>query len=79
MGPWASSTVEMALSFYRNGEEVKEYRISDLIRDKSKLQHSVSHFSWRSELQFYDEKGLLFLKTKDDQTYLFSVETGQIQ
>lgn len=79
MGPWASSTVQMALSFYRNGQEIKEYRISDLIRDESKLQHSVSHFSWRSELQFYDEKGLLFLKTKDDQTYRFSVETGQIQ
>ncbi len=79
MGPWASSTAQMALSFYRNGQEMKEYRISDLIRDESKLQHSVSHFFWRSELQFYDEKGLLFLKTRDDQTYRFSVETGQIQ
>ncbi len=79
MGPWASSTVQTALSFYRNGEEIKEYRISDLIRDESKLQRSVSHFRWRSDLQFYDEKGLLFLKTKDDQTYWFSVETGQIQ
>jgi len=68
----------MALSFYRNGQESKVYCISDLIRDESTLQHTMSHFLWRSGLQFYDEKGLLFLKTKDDQGYWFSVETGHI-
>ena len=62
-----------------NGKEIKSYRIADLVRDEKKLDYTVSHFFWRSELRYDDEKGLLFLKTKDGQTYRFSVKTGEIQ
>jgi len=78
MGPWASSTGQLALSFHRDGKEIKSYMIKDLVRDEKKLDYAVSHFFWKSELRYDDEKGLLFLKTKDDQTYLFSVKTGEI-
>lgn len=79
MGPWASSTTQLALSFHRDGKEIKRYQIKDLIRNERKRDYTVSHFFWRSELRYDDQKGLLFLKTKDDQTYLFSVQTGEIQ
>lgn len=78
MGPWASSTHQLALSFHKNGKEIKKYRIKDLIHDESKLRHTVSHFFWRSELKFDDKHAVLFLKTTDNQTYRFSVKTGGI-
>jgi hypothetical protein len=79
MGPWAASTGAPAVSFYRNGKEVKTYRIKDLVRDESRLIRSVSFLHWRGEVKYDDKKGVLFLKTIDGQAYRFSVETGQIQ
>jgi hypothetical protein len=79
MGPWASDVEEPAVSFYRDGNELKTYRIKDLVRDESKLEYTVSHFSWRSSLRYDDKSGLLFLKTKDDRSYRFSVKTGEIE
>lgn len=79
MGPWASSTEQLALSFYRDGKEIRSYRIRDLVRDETKLSRTVSHFFWRSELRYDDKRGLVFLKTRDNQTYWFSVKTGEIE
>ena len=79
MGPWASDIEDLAVSFYRDGQELKAHRIRDLVRDESKLEHTVSHFFWRSSLRYDDKKGLLFLKTKDSRSYRFSVKTGDIE
>jgi len=78
MGPWASSTEQLALSFHKNGREIKHYRIKDLVRDEAQLPHTVSHFFWRSELTYDDQHAILFLKTRDNQAYRFSVKTGEI-
>ena len=78
MGPWASSINQLALSFYRKGKEIKKYRIKDLVHDESKLSRTVSHFFWRSELKYDDKNAVLFLKTRDNQAYRFSVKTGEI-
>jgi len=78
MGPWASSTDQLALSFHENGKEIKQYLIRDLVRDEKKLRYTVSHFFWNSELRFNDKEGTIFLKTTDGRTYLFSVKTGEI-
>lgn len=78
MGPWASSTDDLSLAFYKNGEEIKKYNVRNLVRDNSKLEHTVSHFFWRSELKYDDEKLLVYLKTKDNQAYTFSIKTGEI-
>jgi hypothetical protein len=78
MGPWAGSTDQLALSFHRNGKEIKNYRIKDLVHDNSKLKHTVSHFFWKSELKYDDKEAVLFLKTIDNQAYRFSAKTGEI-
>jgi len=78
MGPWAGSTQQLALSFHKNGKEIKNYRIKDLVHDESKLKRTASHFFWRSELKYDDKRTVLFLKTKDDQAYRFSAKTGEI-
>ncbi len=78
MGPWASSTDELALSFHKNGKEIKNYRINDLVHDESKLSRTASHFFWRSELKYDDKHTVLFLKTIDNQAYRFSARTGEL-
>lgn len=78
MGPWASSTDQLALAFYENGKEIKQYLIKDLVRDEKKLRYTVSHFFWRSDQQFNDKEGTMSVKTTDGQEYLFSVTTGEI-
>ena len=77
---WRSSSIfdQKALAFYKNGKEIKVYRINDLVRDESKLDETVSHILWLTEFDSDDDKLLLFLKTKDNQSYTFSVETGDI-
>lgn len=78
MGPWASSVDQLALAFYKNGREMKIYLIRDLVKDQSKLKHTVSHFFWQKESKYNDKEGTILIKTHDDQTYLFSVKTGEI-
>ena len=78
MGPWASSTDQLAISFHKNGKIIKDYQIKDLIKDESKMMHTVSHFFWRSELKYDDKHTVLFLKTADNQAYKFSAITGEI-
>ncbi|OPY01258.1 MAG: hypothetical protein A4E60_01800 [Syntrophorhabdus sp. PtaB.Bin047] len=79
MGPWASSVDQLALAFYEDGKELKSYRIRDLVKNQLKLKHTVSHFFWQKELKFNDKENTILIKTHDDQTYLFSVKTGEIQ
>ncbi len=78
MGPWASSTDQLAISFHENGKIINEYQIKDLIKDESKIMHTVSHFFWMSELKYDDKHTVLFLKTEDNQAYTFSAITGEI-
>jgi hypothetical protein len=78
MGPWASSTDQLALSFHKKGKDIKSYRIKDLVRDDSKLGYSASHFLWWSELKYDDTRTVLFLRTRDNRAYRFSAETGEI-
>ncbi len=78
IGPWASSTEQLALSFYSKGMEIKRYLIQDLVKDQSKLRNTVSHFFWIAK-NHYDEGTQLFhLKTVDGRKYKFSILTGEI-
>jgi hypothetical protein len=77
-GPWAETTDQLAVSFYDHGEELNHYHIRELIVDESKLQRSVSHFSWIADRHYDDEQGILELRTVDGQKYRFSVKTGRI-
>lgn len=50
----------------------------DLVIDESRLAHTPGHFFRHSSLRYDDKRGLLFLKTKDDRSYRFSIKTGEI-
>lgn len=78
IGPWASSTAQLALSFYSKGVEIKRYLIQDLVKDQSMLRNTVSHFFWIAENHYDDEAQLFHLKTVDGRKYKFSILTGEI-
>ncbi len=78
IGPWASSTEQLALSFYSRGVEIKKYLIQDLVKDQSRLRNTVSHFFWAAKHHYDDKTQLFHLKTVDGQNYVFSVLTGEI-
>jgi hypothetical protein len=78
LGPWASSTEQLALSFYSRGVEIKRYLIQDLVKDQSMLQNTVSHFFWKTEDRYDDVAQFFYLKTVDGRRYKFSILTGEI-
>jgi hypothetical protein len=77
-GPWPSidGYDELALEFYENGGLLRSYRISDLVAAPQTLPRTVSHLAWRAESEFDAEKGELYLRTENDEEYLFDVTTG---
>lgn len=77
-GPWASSVAETAVSFYKNGKLLKQYKIQELIENESSLLHSVSHFIWEQDWTFDDANHTLTIRTVDDGTFRFDIHTGKI-
>jgi HEAT repeats len=78
MGPWPSSSDELAVAFYEDGKLFRQYRIDQLVADPLSLPHSVSHFEWKRDVSFDDAKGQLRITTHLDEKYVFDVSTGLI-
>ena len=78
LGPWASSTEQLAVAFYSRGMETKRYLIRDLVKDPPRLRNTVSHFFWVAKDRFDDQAQQFYLKTVDGNEYTFSVLTGEI-
>jgi len=78
-GSWTASTDHLAVSFYKNGKEIKSYRIKDLVHDESQLSRIIGYlYDWRGEIKYDSINAVLFLKTLDNQAYRFSIRTGEI-
>jgi hypothetical protein len=88
MGPWASDQenhTDLAVAFYDRGELLKEYRVKDLIKDATTLDHSVSHYQWMPEKQSKPtglvdpwSSKLFHLVMIDHTIYDFDFTTGKI-
>ena len=85
LGPWATllpndkmDLNQLAISFYNRGRLVKEYYISDLIKNISYLRRSVSHFEWRDNVEFDSNAATFTVLTKDKNEYVFDAKTGNI-
>jgi hypothetical protein len=78
MGPLATSVEGTAVSFYRKGQEIRRYRIADLVRDESRLKRSATFLHWRRDVSYDDRSAIVSLTTLDERTYRFSLQTGDI-
>jgi len=78
--------IEIALEFYEEGEVIKRYYISDLVKDESKLGYTTSMVLWTD---MYAEKvedvfnhnlqnNTLAVTTIENITYTFDITTGEI-
>jgi len=73
-----------AVEFFANGQLIKRYTVSDLVKDNSKLSFSVSMIMWESWLSmetgwlFDPEENTLTIGTVDGRIYTFDITTGDI-
>lgn len=97
MGPWSigqePSKEDLAVAFYHRGKLLRQYSTADLVKDKSKVLASVSHYKWlaRDIERYTDAKkdpeselriswdNVFHLKTCDEIVYEFDVTTGKIK
>lgn len=77
-GAWASETANEAISFFEKDKLIRSYRISELVRDKTKLKRTVSHFFWSEDQRLEDSTLRYTLLTVDNGLYVFDVTTGKI-
>lgn len=85
MGPWnelpGPKSDDVALSFFHRGKLVRKYNVLELVRDKSKIIESVSHYSWRDRKggASFDTSDTFSVKTCDGLTYDFDSKSGSIK
>ena len=77
-GPWAQRLSDEAISFFANGKLLRSYRVSDLIKDRSRLERTVSHFFWQEDVRLDDRALRYTVATVDRRCYVFDVTTGAI-
>jgi hypothetical protein len=77
-GPWASKLSDEGISFFARDRLLRTYLVSDLVKDKSKLKRSVSHFEWSADQRLDDSMLRYTLLTVDRRCYVFDVTTGEI-
>lgn len=77
-GPWASSIMDEALTFFAKGELLRSYRINQLVDNPWLMPRSVSHFSWKKMSSMDDQNKSYHLRTIHGESYRFDVTTGRI-
>lgn len=85
MGNWANghkpAVDDLAVAFYKNGEELKSYSTSDLVLYPEKVESSVSHYVWKAKDREYprmERDNKFKIKTIDGFIYTFDITTGEI-
>jgi len=98
MGPWSVGSEptkeDLAVAFYKDGKLLKQYSTADLVKDKSKVIPTASHYFWQAPSPVDDElseserlrlrlhldyTNSFELHTIDGWTYSFDVTTGEIK
>ncbi|MBU0514520.1 MAG: hypothetical protein KJ621_07075 [Proteobacteria bacterium] len=87
-GPWArlrAGLANLALAFWRDGRVFREYSVGDLLRDRSRIRRTVSHFFWRNnrpgpgfKAGLSADQRFYTLGLVDGTYYTFGTATGKI-
>lgn len=94
MGPWSVGSEpahdDLAVAFYQDGKLLKSYSTAELVKDHSKVQRSVSHYTWladsdsrAADATLHELKlgwdNVFTLSTIDGINYRFNATTGGIE
>ena len=90
--PWqkdrgfSSQQPEIVLQFYEKGNLIKQYTVSQLVKDESKLRYTTSMIFWldidaekeEDVFNYNPQNNTLIVTTIDKITYKFDIITGEI-
>jgi hypothetical protein len=78
-GPWPfhGNYDELALAFYKDGQELQQYTVKDLVAVPELLPRSVSHYGWEKQTSFDATTNVLHLETHTGETYDFDITSGE--
>lgn len=91
VGCWSSGDQDnvadgdsLALALYKEGRLLKQYRVSDLVKDVGKLESTTAGTCWwglsdRGKPNFRSWMGDYFLRTADGFEYAFDLSSGDIK
>ncbi len=85
-GRWASDKKnysDLAIAFYYKNNLLKRYEVKDLVKDFSRIDHTVSHYTWEAvksslKIGFFDNGRFYRIVTVDKNVYEFEIITGEI-
>ncbi len=79
-GPWPTKYDydALAVAFYEDGRETKDYRVKDLVAIPQRLPESVSHYTWRKDSSFDDSRDRLAIETLNGEQYVFDTTSGEL-
>ncbi len=77
-GPWAEGSSTEAFSLFRNGKEIRTYRVGDLVDTTLTLPHTVSHFVWAQSMRLDDSTRILYVTTLNKDRYAIDITTGNV-
>jgi len=71
---------DLAVAFYKNGKELKRYSIGELIKDRTKIKRTASHYFWQDGYvpEISPDQRLYPLCLLDGSIYIFEVATGRM-
>jgi len=83
-GTWAGfdnpPEIAVAIAFYSQGLPTTQYKVSDLLRDPTCIQHSISHYQWGGSITWvpgaWPEQ--IQVQTYDGQNIVFDMDSGKI-
>ncbi len=77
-GPEGKSVNKLALAFCKKGEVIAEYKILDLVDDEEKIKELLYNYEWKAAYKLDELTNSLYLRTQDDNEYVFDMHTGKI-
>ncbi len=73
------SQVTLAVSFYKEGKELRRYSTKELVKNSGDVKRTTSHYFWQEKepgfprLNWNNE---FMLKTIDGYLHIFNIESG---
>jgi hypothetical protein len=67
-----------AVSFYAQGQLLRQYRVADLVSNPARLEHSPEHILWAAGAALNDETGRFVVMTQDGLQVTFDIRTGAL-
>lgn len=75
--PLDAGAETVVLTFVRRGQVIREVTLSEVLRDLSSLERTISHLNWGNYLGF-DAAGHYVIQTVEGRRLAFDVTTGRL-